>query len=92
MLSGRSVTFVLKYEKIHITQVQRYEIAAYLRAGFSQAEIARLLNKSRSLICRETNRFRNSRGHYSGVDAEMFSRMRMEKKKIVQEADRPLEG
>jgi IS30 family transposase len=68
-------------KKVHITQVQRYEIAAYLRAGFSQAEIARLLNKSRSVICREINRNKNSRGHYSGGDAEMFSRMRKEKKR-----------
>lgn len=68
-------------KKVHITQVQRYEIAAYLRAGFSQAEIARLLNKSRSVICREINRNKNSRGHYSGSDAEMFSRMRKEKKR-----------
>ena len=55
-------------KKVHITQVQRYEIAAYLRAGFSQAEIARLLNKSRSVICREINLNKNSRGHYSGGD------------------------
>ena len=68
-------------KKVHITQEQRYEIAAYLRAGFSQAEIARLLNKSRSVICMEVNRNRNSRGHYSGGDAEMFSRMRKEKKR-----------
>ena len=68
-------------KKVHITQVQRYEIAAYLRAGFSQAEIARLLNKSRSVICREINRNKNSRGHYSGGDAEIFSRMRKEKKR-----------
>jgi len=68
-------------KKVHITQVQRYEIAAYLRAGFSQAEIARLLNKSRSVICREIDRNKNSRGHYSGGDAEMFSRMRKEKKR-----------
>ena len=61
--------------------MQRYEIAAYLRAGFSQAEIARLLNKSRSVICREINRNKNSRGHYSGGDAEMFCRMRKEKKR-----------
>ena len=61
--------------------MQRYEIAAYLRAGFSQAEIARLLNKSRSVICREINRNKNSRGHYSGGDAGMFSRMRKEKKR-----------
>jgi|SRR5205085_219068 len=46
-----------------LTQDQRYQIAACLKAGFSQSYIARQLGVDRSTIWREVNRNRSQRGY-----------------------------
>lgn len=46
-----------------LTQDQRYQIYAFLKAGFSQAHIARELGVDRSTIWRELQRNRGQRGY-----------------------------
>src|SRR5574344_2600812 len=46
----------------HLTQVQRYEICAYLKAGLNNKEIAECLSVHRSTIGREIER--NGYGRY----------------------------
>ena len=46
-----------------LTQDQRYQISAFLKAGFSQSDIAREIGVDKSTICRELNRNRGRRGY-----------------------------
>lgn len=46
-----------------LTQDQRYQISAFLKAGFSQSHIARELAVDKSTICRELKRNRGQRGY-----------------------------
>ena len=46
-----------------LTQDQRYQIYAFLKAGFSQSHIARELGVDKSTICRELQRNRGQRGY-----------------------------
>lgn len=46
-----------------LTQDQRYQISAFLKAGFSQSAIARELNVDKSTISRELRRNRGERGY-----------------------------
>ena len=46
-----------------LTQDQRYQIHAFLKAGFSQPRIARELGVDRSTIWRELKRNRGQRGY-----------------------------
>jgi len=66
-------------KKVHITPMQRYEIAAYLRVGKSQSEIARLIGKSRSVVCREIKRNKNDHGRYIAPQAQESADIRKER-------------
>lgn len=46
-----------------LTQEERYQIHAYLKAGFNQTEIAMELNRHKSTISREIQRNRGLRGY-----------------------------
>lgn len=46
-----------------LTEVERYQIESYLKAGYSQKQIAEELGKSPSAICRELSRNRGLRGY-----------------------------
>jgi len=43
-------------KKLHLTREQRYEIQTYLKMGVKPAEIARKIDRHRSVICREIKR------------------------------------
>ena len=46
-----------------LTCYERYQISAYLKAGFNQIEIANLLNRHKSTISRELSRNHGLRGY-----------------------------
>ena len=48
----------------HLTQEQRYEIAAYLKAGYSKPDIAILLGVHKSTVYREIERNGYSQASY----------------------------
>jgi transposase, IS30 family len=63
----------LKYPKVsyaHLTTKQRVEIAALLRAGVKQKDIARQLGKDPSTISREIKRNRGVGGKYLAIHAK----------------------
>jgi IS30 family transposase len=47
----------------HITEQQRYQISCLVQAGKSQTEIAQLIGKHKSVICRELKRNCDGRNH-----------------------------
>lgn len=47
----------------HLTREERYQIYALMKAGHIQSEIARVLGRSASTICRELARNRGGRGY-----------------------------
>ena len=69
----------------HLTEVQRYEISAYVLSGKSQVFIAKQLSVSKSCICRELKRNSDIRsGHYKPVLAQNKAQKRiMNKHKAV---------
>ena len=71
----------MKKEKIkhHITEGQRYEIMSYLKVGLCPAEIARLINKDRSVVCREIKRNKNRHGRYIAAQAQESAEIRKER-------------
>ena len=71
----------MKNKKIknHITEGQRYEIMSYRRVGLCPAEIARLINKDRSVVCREIKRNKNSFGRYIAAQAQESADIRKER-------------
>lgn len=71
----------MKKEKIknHITEGQRYEIMSYLRVGLCPAKIARLINKDRSVVCREIKRNKNRHGRYIAAQAQESAEIRKER-------------
>lgn len=72
---------VVKNKKIknHITEGQRYEIMSYLKVGLCPAEIARLIDKDRSVVCREIKRNKNRHGRYIASQAQESADMRKER-------------
>jgi transposase, IS30 family len=46
----------------HLTELERYQIDELLREGFSQAAIAKVLNRSASTLSRELRRNKGGRG------------------------------
>lgn len=56
--------------KGHLTPVERGQIQALLREGFSQADIGRALKRSRSVICREIKRNCRQASRYDADAAE----------------------
>lgn len=65
--------------KNHLTEGQRYEIMSYLRVGLCPAEIARLINKDRSVVCREIKRNTNRHGRYIAAQAQESADIRKER-------------
>lgn len=65
--------------KNHITEGQRYEIMAYLRVGLCPAEIARRINKDRSVVWREIKRNKNRHGRYIAEQAQESADIRKER-------------
>ena len=53
----------------HITKEQRYTIRKMLQSGFNQSEIARVINKDKSVVSRELRRNADAR---SGVYRILF--------------------
>ena len=47
----------------HLSQTERYQIYALMKAGHDQTQIARLLDRSKSTISRELVRNRGSKGY-----------------------------
>ena len=64
----------------HLTREQRYQLESLLKAGQSQADVARILNRHPSTISRELRRNR-PRGHrwYTAVHAHAMARKRAKK-------------
>jgi IS30 family transposase len=62
-----------------LTQDQRYQIYAFLKAGFSHSHIARELEVDKSTICRELQRNRGQRG-YRPKQAHELARSRCQAK------------
>lgn len=65
--------------KHHLTEGQRYEIMSYLRIGLCPAEIAKLINKDRSVVCREIKRNKNRMGRYIASQAQESANIRKER-------------
>lgn len=66
-------------KKSHLTLEQRYNIQAYKEAGKNQTEIAGLIGKDKSVVCREIQRNVNSKGKYKASHAEELSELRKER-------------
>jgi IS30 family transposase len=47
----------------HLSQAERYQIHALMKAGHDQSQIAKLLDRHKSTICRELSRNTGSRGY-----------------------------
>lgn len=75
----------------HLTQEQRYQIQAYLRAGKSKDFIAIELGVDRSSIYREVKRNSRQRGQYNAVHAQMLCHERKERLKRPRRFDRTKE-
>ena len=60
----------------HLTQDERYQIHVLKKAGHDQSEIASLLERNKSTICRELKRNRSQRG-YRPEQAQKLSRARL---------------
>lgn len=58
----------------HVTEVERYQIAAYLTAGWTQKAIARKLARSPSTISRELRRNRGLRGYRPAQANRLYER------------------
>lgn len=57
----------------HLTREQRYQIETLLKAGHCQAEIARLLGRHPSTICRELGRNRGPGCRYAAAEAQTMA-------------------
>lgn len=68
-------------KKSHLTLNQRYQIQAFKEAGKTQAEIAKLIGKHRSVVCRELQRNVNKSGRYKAAYASELSEIRKERLK-----------
>lgn len=63
---------------MHLTQAQRYEIAALLKTKTPQKKIAEVIGVHPSTICREIKRNLTAAGNYSPSQANMFAKERQE--------------
>jgi len=63
-------------KKSHLTLGQRYQIQAYKGAGKTQTEIAGLILRDKSVVCRELQRNKNEKGHYKAAYAPGLSAIR----------------
>ena len=55
----------------HLSQAERYQIHALMKAGHDQSEIAKLLDRHKSTISRELSRNTGSRGYRPKQACEM---------------------
>ena len=55
----------------HLSQVERYQVHALMKAGHDQSQIAEVLDRNKSTISRELSRHTGSRGHRSKQAREM---------------------
>lgn len=60
----------------HLTQDQRYQIEALLKAGHTQAQVARILARAPSTICRELRRNRSPGLRYEAMQAQTLASIR----------------
>ena len=58
-------------ERKHLTREQRYQISALRQAGHNQKEIAGIIGKSPSTVCRELRRNSGKRGYHPRLAQEM---------------------
>ena len=63
---------------MHLTQAQRYEIAALLKTNTPQKKIAEVIGVHPSTICREIKRNLTPAGNYSPTQAQMFAKERQD--------------
>lgn len=47
----------------HLSQAERYQIHALMKAGSNQSQIAKVLDRHKSSICRELARYRGAKGY-----------------------------
>jgi len=55
----------------HLSQAERYQIHAFMKAGYDQSQIAKVLDRNKSTISRELSRNTGSRGYRPKQDCEM---------------------
>jgi IS30 family transposase len=70
---------MIKKIKKHLTREQRYQIDALLQNSTPQKEIARILQKDKSVISREIKRNKTIHGKYSSAHAQRLADERKER-------------
>ena len=68
-------------KKSHLTLEQRYQIQAYKEVGKKQTEIAGLIDRIKSVVCREIKRNVNLKGKYKAAYANGLAEIRKERLK-----------
>ena len=58
-------------KKEHLTREQRYQISTLLQAGHKQKEIAEIIGKDKSVVCRELQRNRGKHGYHPALAHQM---------------------
>ena len=53
----------------HLTYEERCQISSYVRNGFSQAKVAKMIKRHQSVVCREIRR-NSSQSEYDGMQAQ----------------------
>ena len=76
----------------HLNETQRYTIYRMHKNKFSQSKIAEYIGVSQATVSKELSRNRNSLGHYSPKDAQMFADMRKERLHRVRFFDGSMEA
>jgi len=66
-----------------LTEIERYQIEALKREGFTQSAIARLLGRSRSTINREIGRNSDAKGYRGGLAVKRTDRRRQGGRKKI---------
>ena len=68
----------------HLSKEQRYTIDRMLKEGYSQVEIAEVINRNKSVVCREIHRNGEPNGSYCAVLAhKKYLKRQKEKPKKV---------
>lgn len=66
-----------------LTEGERYQIQSYLKAGYTQKEIAKELDRSPSTICRELSRNRGLRGYRPKQAHQLATQRRLHAEKAI---------
>ncbi len=68
----------------HLSKEQRYTIDRMVKEGYSQVEIAGVINKNKSVVCREIHRYGEPNGSYCAVLAhkKYLNRQKEKPKKV----------